>query len=61
MKVETKKVITLNDEDKNIIRKAINIIVDLQDALQEEYNYNSVITDLEDIVYHEPWEIEDEE
>lgn len=57
MKISTQKVVTLNDDERESIKSVINILVDLQDAVKEEYDYRTLIYDLEEIVYHEPWEV----
>lgn len=58
MKISTQKVVTLNDDERESIKNVINILVDLQKAVKEEYDYHTLIDDLEEIVYHEPWEVE---
>ena len=57
MKINTQKVVMLDDYEKESIHNVINILVDLQDAVKEEYDYPNLISDLEEIVYHEPWEV----
>ena len=58
MTIKTQKVGMLADDEKESIHNVINILVDLQDAVKEEYDYRNLISDLEEIVYHEPWEVE---
>lgn len=57
MKIKTQKVVMLDDDEKESIHSVINILGDLQDAVKEEYDYRTLISDLEEIVYHEPWEV----
>lgn len=57
MKINTQKVVMLDDDEKESIHSVINILGDLQDAVKEEYDYRNLISDLEEIVYHEPWEV----
>ena len=58
MKIKTQKVVMLDDDEKESILSVINILWDLQDAVKEEYDYRTLISDLEEIVYHEPWEVQ---
>ena len=58
MKIEVKKVITLNDSDKYVLRNAIEILERLNEETAEEHDYNELIDYIEEILYHEPWEVE---
>ena len=58
MKVEVKKVVTLSDYDKEALHNAIDVLDKLNQETADEYEYNGLIADMEDILYHEPWEVE---
>ena len=58
MKVEVKKIVTLNDYDKEILHNAIDILEKLNQEVGDDYEYSGLLSDMEEILYHEPWEVE---
>ena len=58
MRVEVRKVVTLNEYDRDVLRNAIRILESLNQEVEAEYEYANLISDMEEILYHEPWEVE---
>ena len=58
MRVEVKKVVTLSECDRDVLRNAIRILEYLNQEVEAEYEYANLISDIEEILYHEPWEVE---
>lgn len=58
MKTIVKKVVVLEDYEKDTLREAIRILEELSDEGVEESWMDGLIADLTDIAYHGEWEVE---
>lgn len=59
MNISKRKVITLAEEERNLIEKIVLFLYDLEDELEGEYDYSDLRDELETIKYKE-YIIEDE-
>ena len=57
MKVEGKKIVTLDFFEKNELREALRIIKELSEEIEDD-DLSYVIEELEKIIYHDEWEVE---
>ena len=60
MKTIVKKVVILEDYEKDTLREAIRILEELSDEGVEEEWMNGLVSDLTDIAYRDEWEAEEE-
>lgn len=60
MIISTTKKIELTDQENLIMRKAAKIIATLSESLGDCY-YDDLADRVEEVCFHEPWEIEIEE
>lgn len=58
MKTIVKKVVVLEDYEKNTLREAIRILEELSDEGVEESWMDGLVADLTDIAYRDEWEVE---
>ena len=58
MKTVTKKVIELEEHEKDTLRAAIRVLEDLCDEGAEADWMDHLISDLQDVVYIGSWEVE---
>lgn len=59
MKTYVKKVITLDADDRSILKNAISVLENLVSELcEDEYDIDETITNLEDIVYKDEFTTE---
>ena len=57
MKTTIKKVVVLEDYEKDTLREAIRILQELADEVPREESWlTGLASDVEDIAYHEEWE-----
>ena len=63
MKVHVVKRVELSEKERTTLKEAVAIIVELAEHLDCFYHdeYMSAARILEDIIYHEPWEGEEDE
>ena len=64
MEIRTRKVITLNHQERDILRRAVLVLKELLDHLETVASadeVNEVINNLSDIICTEKWEIEMED
>lgn len=59
MNISKRKVISLEDHEIKLIDRVMNLLYELEDELEGEYDYSSLRDDLENIKYKE-YIIEDE-
>ena len=57
MKVEGKKIVTLDFFEKNELREALRIIKELSEEIEDD-DLSYVFEELEKIIYHDEWEVE---
>ena len=50
----------LEPTDRDILREARDLIVELAEVIDEEDYYEATINILEELIWHDPWEVEDE-
>lgn len=58
MIVETKKVVKLEENERGILRRALEIIENAYDEIDEE-EFKYAIQDLQSIIYTEEWSVEE--
>lgn len=58
MKTFVKKIVVLEDYEKDALREAIRILEDLSDEGIEEEWMDRLVSDLTDIAYRDEWEVE---
>lgn len=58
MKTIVKKIIVLEDYEKDTLREAIRILEELADEGVEETWMDGLVSDLTDVAYREEWEVE---
>ena len=59
MNISKRKVVSLAEEERNLIERVVMFLYDLEDELEGEYDYTDLIDGLESIKYKE-YVIEDE-
>ena len=59
MNISKRKVVSLADHEIVLINKVINLLYELEDELEGEYNYSELIDEL-DVIKHKEYVIEDE-
>ena len=59
MNISKRKVVSLAEEERNLIEKMVMFLYDLEDELEGEYDYTDLRDELETIKYKE-YVIEDE-
>lgn len=52
--------ISLEPKDRDILREARDLIAELAEVIDEEDYYEATINALEEIIWNDPWEVEDE-
>ena len=58
MIVETKKVVKLEENEKDTLRRALEIIENAYDEIDEQ-EFKYAIQDLQSIIYTEEWSVEE--
>lgn len=59
MNISKRKVVSLAEEERNLIERVVMFLYDLEDELEGEYDYTDLRDELESIKYKE-YVIEDE-
>ena len=59
MNISKRKVVSLSDHERELISRVMNLLYELEDELEGEYDYSDLIDELEGIRYKE-YVIEDE-
>ena len=57
MTVEGKKIVTLEEFEKDYLRKALRVIKELSEEIEDD-DVNDIIEGLEYLIYHNEWEVE---
>ena len=57
MIVEGKKIVTLEEFEKNKLREALRIMKELSEEIKDD-DVNYIIEELENLIYHGEWEVE---
>lgn len=59
MIIKTVKTIELNEEERNMIRSALDVLVTLNDELSDD-DIDELVCGLEQVLYYDGWKIEEE-
>ena len=53
--------VSLEPKDRDILREARDLIVELAEVIDEEDYCEEAVNILEDLIGHDPWEVEEDE